>query len=266
MLQRLFFGDQVSGFQVAPNENHEDPAMISPLTLALLEDSSWYIANYTISTEVPFGRGAGCQFAHGGCAIDGDGAVQDVSSHAKAFHCAEIGEIGCDVSHSFKARCDLVHHSAKTDLFAALSSPSSSHNYVCSMYARGAINCADEGAMRALPGEVYGKSSKCFLTDQGEPMCLQGTCNEVTQSIDVHYDGEMFTCQRDGQIIDTRKRLRIECPKIAAFCPSMICPSNCSGRGVCDEDRDGKYTCICDDPFDESPGCWGQTGLWSDEL
>lgn len=251
--ERLFFGEQVSGFQVA---GANQGPIISPLTLALLEDSSWYVANYTVSTEMPFGRGAGCQFAHGGCTLDEEGAVQ-ASTLTKGFHCSDIGATGCDISHSSKARCDLLHPTdvaSQHDLFAG----SSARNEVCPMYIRGAINCADEGMEASLPGEVYGKSSKCFQTDVGEPMCLRGACNEETQSIDVHYEDEVFTCLSDGQIIDTKKGVRIECPRLAAVCPGLVCPSNCSGRGVCDEDRDGKHACICDDPFDDTSGCWGQ--------
>jgi hypothetical protein len=58
------------------------------------------------------------------------------------------------------------------------------------------------------------------------------------------------------EIIDTTKGLRIECPRIASVCLDMVCPSNCLERGVCDEDRDGKHSCICDDPFNDTPGCW----------
>jgi len=131
------------------------------------------------------------------------------------------------------------------------------------MYIRGAIDCADDSLKASMknshPSEIFGKSSKCFQTDEGIPMCLKGSCNEESQSIDVQFDNEMLSCQFDGQIVETKSGVRIECPRFAAFCPSLVCPSNCSGRGVCDEDRDGKHSCICDDPFDDSPGCWGQS-------
>ncbi|KAL7543808.1 hypothetical protein ACHAXR_013124 [Thalassiosira sp. AJA248-18] len=279
--ERLFLGEQASGFQLLANTNQDErpAAIISPLTLALLEDSSWYMANYTISTEMSFGRGAGCQFAQrGGCAVDENGFVQEDedSMRKQGFHCADIGTMGCDVSHSSKAKCDLLHPATPrhvfTDVSAAvavgLSTYSSSLDDFCPMYVRAAIDCADEGNMKKkkgspssvmIPGEEYGKSSKCFRTDQGQPICLKGVCNKETQTIDVHYEDGVFVCSHDGEIIDTHKNgLRIECPRLAAVCPHLICPSNCSGRGVCDEDREGKHTCICDDPFDESPGCWGQ--------
>lgn len=243
LAQSLFFGEQMSGFQV-----NNQGAIISPLTLALLEDSSWFIANYTLSTEMPFGRGAGCSFARDACKVNADGDIR-ISAQGKGFHCDEIGKMGCSATHSHKARCDFLHPT----------SISSIHDDVCPMYVRGAIDCANSsnGSISTHPGEVYSKSSKCFLTTEGEPLCLQATCNKDRQGIDIHYENELFACVHDDQIFDTKKGLLIKCPRIAAVCPSLICPSNCAARGVCDEDRNGKHTCICDDPFDSSPGCWG---------
>lgn len=229
--QHLFFGEQLSAFQSI------GPSSLSPITLALLEDSSWYVANYTVSSEIPFGRGSGCQFARGGCIPDND-------KNNWGFHCTDIDTLGCDPSHSFKASCDFLDTS--TD----------SSDSFCPMFVRGAVDCSDESSQLALTEEYYGKGSKCFNTDKSEPMCLRAVCNELDYTIDVHYADEVFSCSYDGQIIDTMEDLRIECPRIAAVCPTLHCPSNCSGRGVCDEGRDGKHTCICDNPFDNSPGCW----------
>ena len=270
--QHLFFGEQVSAFQTiiatqgSQERNDHQPANgISPFTLALLEDSSWYIANYTMSTESSFGRGAGCEFArrHQGssndCAVSprNDTSRHDtaMSSVQESYYCSEIGSMGCDITHSFKAQCDLLNQQTSPASHAV--SPTGRNDDVCPMYVRGAVDCSNEGDYSVnIPGEVYGEGSKCFLTDEGQPICLQGVCNEKTQMIDIYHEGSVFVCKHDGQIIDT-KTIRIQCPRIAAICPHLICPSNCSGRGVCDEDRDGKHTCICDDPFDETPGCWG---------
>jgi len=39
-----------------------------------------------------------------------------------------------------------------------------------------------------------------------------------------------------------------------------VCPSNCSGRGVCDWCQEVPQ-CVCDDPFDETLGCYGDPTL-----
>jgi len=241
---RVFFGEQLTSFQWGASQ--WDGPVISPLTLALLEDSSWYTANYTHSTETSFGRSSGCSFARGSCRVD-DG----YEDHHKGFHCSKIGRGGCDLTHSFKAQCDRLHPS--TGIFE-----SSQEIDMCPMYVRGVINCADAtdiSAVTARPGEYYGESSKCIFTDGGIPLCLKGTCNEMDQSLEVQYQDEVFECKRDGQIIDTMLGVQIDCPRLASVCPSLVCPSNCSGRGVCDEDGDSRYSCICDDPIDETDNC-----------
>jgi leishmanolysin-like peptidase len=241
----VFYSEELTGFEATSSKGPS----ISPLTLALLEDSSWYTANYKVSAETSFGRGAGCQFARSGCLFDE--ASSEINSDASIFHCLEIGEMGCDASHSHKARCDF------------LDSVGSSF---CPMHAREPISCTDSSAFLATQGEFFGDSSKCFHTSKGEPMCLRGECNTLTSTIDVYYDDKKLTCQKDDQIIevDPNTGLQIKCPKIAVVCPSLSCPSNCSGRGVCDRDKDGKHSCICDDPFDTSPGCYGDYN--ADEL
>lgn len=45
-----------------------EPARISRLTLALLEDSGWYLANWTaVPSSLPWASGAGCQFVSQTC-------------------------------------------------------------------------------------------------------------------------------------------------------------------------------------------------------
>ena len=100
--QHVFYSEELTGFEATSSKGPS----ISPLTLALLEDSSWYTANYKVSAETSFGRGAGCQFARSGCLFDE--ASSEINSDASTFHCTEIGEMGCDASHSYKARCDFL--------------------------------------------------------------------------------------------------------------------------------------------------------------
>ncbi|KAL3800309.1 hypothetical protein HJC23_003605 [Cyclotella cryptica] len=238
----LFYSEEMTGFEATSTAGPS----ISPLTLALLEDSSWYVANYEVSVETSFGRGAGCQFARSGCHVDETSTK--FANPFSGFHCSKIGEMGCDASHSYKAKCDFVDSLSST----------SSDSY-CPMYTREAISCTDSSGPLAIQGEYFGESSKCFHTDKGEPMCLRGECNASTRSIDIYYGDEIFQCHMDDQIIDTKKGLKIKCPRISAVCPILSCPSNCSGKGICDIDIDGKHSCICDDPYDESPGCWGES-------
>lgn len=46
------------------------PEILSPFTLALLEDSGWYKANFSMSKNPSFGHGAGCDFVNKPCIVD----------------------------------------------------------------------------------------------------------------------------------------------------------------------------------------------------
>lgn len=100
--QHLYYREVMTGFEATSSKGPS----ISPLTLALLEDSSWYVANYEVSVETSFARGAGCQFAGSGCHVDVKN--EELGDDYSGLHCSEIGEMGCDASHLFKAKCDFV--------------------------------------------------------------------------------------------------------------------------------------------------------------
>ena len=103
---------------------------LSPITLAVLEDSGWYIANYTSEFVKinPFGHGAGCDFVTKRCLTD-HGLT--IPSYSEGFFCNKPllyttlgtldGHYGCDASHRSKAWCDLVDYG--TTFFSKFNSP-----------------------------------------------------------------------------------------------------------------------------------------------
>ena len=202
--ERLFFGEQLTAFQYdLPSPGN---VRISPLTLALLEDSSWYMANFTFSSETPFGRGSGCPFARAGCTAN----VSD--DHTSGFHCTKIGEHGCDHAHFYKAKCDLLYPST-------FGSNVESSADMCPMHVRAPVDCRDDTSSSVESenlGEIFGPSSRCLMTDEDDPLCLKGVCNERDKSFDVHYRDEVFQCRYDGQIVDTMFGVSLKCPRIAA--------------------------------------------------
>lgn len=46
---------------------HTQNPIISRITLALLEDTGWYIANYSMAGEMSWGRALGCDFVMKSC-------------------------------------------------------------------------------------------------------------------------------------------------------------------------------------------------------
>jgi len=94
---------------------------LTPLTLALLEDTGWYKVDYTNVTAPTFGLGAGCDFINGDCIVD-----DKVAPYAKDYFCdhpirllSDQGNgnydmdlesqnvVKCDPNHQYWAMCDL---------------------------------------------------------------------------------------------------------------------------------------------------------------
>ncbi|KAL3766901.1 hypothetical protein ACHAW5_000919 [Stephanodiscus triporus] len=222
---------------------------LSPLTLALLEDSGWYRANFEKSTVPLFGRGAGCGFVEGNCVGESKNAVPDYS---RGFFCNDIYRgsqdpdepSGCDYTHNLKAKCSS---------FGLTESDST----MCPMRMEGIKSCSDKTNSPSLPGEVYSLNSRCFATDAPTSVCLESYCNSVDSKLDIVVNERVFQCDYEGQDLDLGHGYTITCPRLAVVCPHLVCPANCSGRGVCDYCLDVPM-CVCDDPFNETPGCYSK--------
>lgn len=89
---------------------------VTSLTLALMEDTGWYRANYSASSGVlvppAYGYGAGCSFLTDDCIVDG-GSVPDnfgVLGNPFCNVTTDVSDVRCDATHVRAARCDLVDH------------------------------------------------------------------------------------------------------------------------------------------------------------
>jgi hypothetical protein len=105
----LFFGTETLVARDMPWEQS-----ITAVTLALLEDTGWYKANYTASSGVlspsSHGYGAGCKFLTNDCIVD-----DEVPTYGNDLFCNEMTEVSsikCDVSHKRAAKCDLVDYNS----------------------------------------------------------------------------------------------------------------------------------------------------------
>eukprot|EP00566_Odontella_aurita_P024760 CAMPEP_0113584424 /NCGR_PEP_ID=MMETSP0015_2-20120614/33102_1 /TAXON_ID=2838 /ORGANISM="Odontella" /LENGTH=97 /DNA_ID=CAMNT_0000489485 /DNA_START=3 /DNA_END=292 /DNA_ORIENTATION=+ /assembly_acc=CAM_ASM_000160 len=63
---RLFHSDYLTAIRGSTRQH------LSPLTLAILEDTGWYKPDYTKAALGPFGHGAGCDFVFGDCIVNGE--------------------------------------------------------------------------------------------------------------------------------------------------------------------------------------------------
>ncbi len=75
---------------------------VTALTLALLEDSGWYLPNYEVAQNLPFGLGAGCAFIEDSCIQGGE-----LPDWAVGTFCNSGGSIGCTSDKELVAYCNL---------------------------------------------------------------------------------------------------------------------------------------------------------------
>ena len=99
--ERLFYTESMGA--IYSNEAN----VLSPLTIALLEDSGWYIGNYTDVNISTFGHGAGCDFVYEDCIQN-----NEVPSYSKGFFCntpGSVTQLGIFTSQEFMCSPDLTH-------------------------------------------------------------------------------------------------------------------------------------------------------------
>jgi leishmanolysin-like peptidase len=240
--------------------NVDSAFSLSPLSLAILEDSSWYKANFTAATTPSFGRAAGCGFVYESCIAKGK--VPDYSS---GYFCNTSDETrtGCDFNHRNKAGCDLQRYAKPPLKFQYFHPENPEFGSIyedvdyCPMRSKHLASCSSAGTRMPsqFQEEFFDDSSRCYETDAGAPICLETICNPQDQSLNFIVEGKSFICRYHGETIDVGLDYSIVCPRLAAICPDLVCPSDCSGHGICDYCQEVP-TCICDNPFDKSPGCW----------
>merc|ERR1712232_1008657 len=111
--------------------------------------------------------------------------------------------------------------------------------YTCPMRTKNAVSCLDSNFSSITSGEVFGPDSKCFDTTVSS-ICLQANCNIHTHKVDIIYNGSTHTCNYAGEtlhlppITAIDDVITIQCPKLETICSNIICPSDCSGKGMCD--------------------------------
>uniref|UniRef100_A0A8W7PTP8 Leishmanolysin-like peptidase n=1 Tax=Anopheles coluzzii TaxID=1518534 RepID=A0A8W7PTP8_ANOCL len=92
--------------------SHTQSSAFSRITLALMEDSGWYKANYSMASPLTWGRGLGCNFAMRSC----KDWITSNTLRGRSIHpfCAKVKrdplQTECTDDRSSVALCNLVRH------------------------------------------------------------------------------------------------------------------------------------------------------------
>ena len=102
--ERLFYPEALSGV-ISPTTN-----VLSHLTLALMEDSGWYRANYTQGQMNPWGLGAGCDFVNQPCLASNANGDPTIPEYSKGYFCSEGDKRGCSPALTHKMACTVIDY------------------------------------------------------------------------------------------------------------------------------------------------------------
>jgi hypothetical protein len=99
-----YYPEALSGV-ISPTTN-----ILSHLTLALMEDSGWYRANYTQGRMNPWGLGAGCDFVEEPCVTQDSDGNPTLAEYAKGYFCTEGSARGCSPALTHKMACTVIDY------------------------------------------------------------------------------------------------------------------------------------------------------------
>lgn len=263
--------------------------ILSPLTLAFMEDTGWYQVSYRNVSLSPFGRGLGCDFVNEPCIVNDTvpiyarGSFCDVPIEfdGNVISSASLQQQTCDPTHTAFALCDLWDSQTVPADFVTLPTnplhyfsdvnlvPSFIQADYCPLPIREVgVDCTKTADyVPFFDGEAIGPSSGCvnaYREGQGStrtnrPACVPMQCDDERRKLVVGASTFSQTCEFDGQILRLGHQNStdfFECPRLATICPHFYCPADCSGRGTCLWTEEVPR-CSCFDPEDISDGCFG---------
>ncbi|KAB1220534.1 Leishmanolysin-like peptidase [Morella rubra] len=136
-------------------------SVVSKMTLALLEDSGWYQANYSMADRLDWGRNQGTEFVTSPCNL-----------WKGAYHCNTTQLSGCTYNREAEGYCPIVSYSGDLPHWARYfpqankGGQSSLADYCTYFVAYSDGSCTDTNSARApdrMLGEVRGSSSRSDL-------------------------------------------------------------------------------------------------------
>ncbi|GLU04392.1 hypothetical protein SLE2022_215420 [Rubroshorea leprosula] len=224
-------------------------SVVSKMTLALLEDSGWYQANYSMADRLDWGHNQGTEFVTSPC-----------NFWKGAYHCNTTQLSGCTYNREAEGYCPIVSYSGDLPQWARYfpqankGGQSSLADYCTYFVAYSDGSCTNTNSARApdrMLGEVRGSNSRCMASSlvrtgfvrgsmtQGNG-CYQHRCKN--NSLEVAVDGIWKVCpQAGGPIQFPGFNGELICPAYHELCStgplpvSGQCPNSCNLNGDCIE-------------------------------
>ncbi len=219
--ERFFFTDIMSALY------DDNGAYFSPLILAFLEDTGWYISNFERAENSPFGISKGCAFVTRPCIED-----EKVPDHSKGFFCnhLDIEKITkCGPSHHYRGECDLsLSQFPERDYFGNSAGPIFTHADWCPIIRNDVTACDNQAAVKIDPIEIFHPESRCMNVKlKGgalSAVCIRATCHAPSRTLQFYIGTEKYNCTAADA--DKEKSVIFEGTGYTFLCPPLqhICP------------------------------------------
>lgn len=222
-------------------------SVVSPMTLALLEDSGWYRANMSMAEQLDWGRGQGVEFVSDPCNL-----------WKGAYRCNSTHSSGCTYNREAEGYCPIVRYPDDLPVWAQYfpetnkGGQSSLADFCAYFVPYSDGSCTDLNGARApdrMLGERRGLDSRCMASSlvrtgfvrgtltQGNG-CYQHRCKNKT--LEVAVDGVWKICpEKGGPIQFPGFNGELICPVNQELCKELDffmsgqCLNGCSLNGEC---------------------------------
>lgn len=229
-----------------------DQVIFSDITLALFEDSGWYVADYSYSQQIKWGYRAGCEWFEEKCIkqekVKLDGFC-DKNTELNSCDAFGLGYGDCLMQFSDSIPPHERYFSDQKlggrEIF----------DYCPVVVVPRVQKCRDD---RSVPRIEYGESknvrARCFMNslqpeDQGNVgRNSEGGCYTVQEcteiSVTVQIGDVEMDCPYNSKITVAGYIGYFNCPKDYSFCENLPCKNMCSGQGKCEYGL-----CKCNDNY-----------------
>lgn len=213
----------------------------SDVTLALLKDTGWYDANYTMGQSNLFGKSAGCTFYTSKCVMD---------STLDNYFCSSANSDTCDFFALQKSYCNLATFTkdlpSAYQYFSGYAKKGGADLYAdyCP-YRQATSYGACRGNSQTIVadttrGETISINSRCFMStlsntgsaNSESAVCYESvSCDSTKMTLKVN--NNLVDCTYGSTVSVSGFSGLITCPAYNDVCGDVPCKNLCSGLGAC---------------------------------
>jgi hypothetical protein len=236
-LEKRFFFNELMTSDLTTNPL--DGPVLSPITLGIMEDLSWYKANYSAADKYIWGKDTGCMLQDQQCQNWVPDST-DSTSRLNWYFCDTVQSSSyCTVDLNSKGNCDVVKYSSTispayyqhfTDNTVGGTALLNDYCPVVKRLSSGDCRVASNGVYNEKTAELYNATSKCFMstlvlqTSSTTPGSSTSTCLPTACGPLAPNTTDIYLFVKIGQYWTQCARTGGEQVSISLYAGSLYCP------------------------------------------